>query len=96
MPRSALRLATLPTVFLLTSPASAQQLSTAQIEQIERTTSSICNIVKDAIGRVSKKELEADVHAKVGGMIKVILFDYPIEHGIISAVASYRDRRGWQ
>ena len=51
--------------------ASAQQLNPEQLQQIERTASSICNTAK-AQGQISRAEVKADISASLGGWIKII------------------------
>src|SRR4051794_15896108 len=53
--------------------ASAQQLNPAQIQQIEHLTSVICTTVKEQKGSASRDQLQADVNAKIGGVVGKII-----------------------
>ena len=56
--------------------ASAQQLNSEQIQQIETMTSVVCTTVKEQKGSASRDQLQADVSAKIGGVFGKIL---PVE-----------------
>jgi hypothetical protein len=53
--------------------ASAQQLNSEQIRQIETVTSIVCTTVKEQKGSASRDQLQADVTAKIGGVIGTII-----------------------
>jgi hypothetical protein len=53
--------------------ASAQQLNPEQIQQIEVVTASVCTTVKEQKGSASGDQLQADVNAKIGGVVGKII-----------------------
>jgi hypothetical protein len=58
--------------------ASAQQLNPEQIQQIEYVTSFVCTTVKEQKGSTNRDQLQADVNAKIGGVVGKII---PLEGG---------------
>jgi hypothetical protein len=65
--------------------ASAQQLNPEQIQQIEYVTSFVCTTVKQQKGSTSREQLQADVNAKIGGIVGKVI---PLGAGVQGSVSN--------